>query len=48
MKITPRKKQLIDFINSYSQQHGFAPSIPEIAKKLKRAASTIHQHLDEL
>ncbi len=48
MKITPRKKQLIDFINSYSQRYGFAPSIPEIAKKLKRAGSTIHQHLEEL
>jgi len=48
MKITPRKKSLIEFINSYSQKHGFAPSIPEIGKRFNLAISTVHQHLQEL
>jgi adenine-specific DNA-methyltransferase len=48
MKITPRKKELLNFINSYSKRHSFAPSIPEMAKRFKLAISTIHQHLEEL
>ena len=48
MKITPRKKQVIKFINSYGQKHGFAPSISEIAKRFNLAISTVHQHLAEL
>lgn len=48
MKLTPRKKKILDFINSYSQKYGFAPSIPEIAKHFNLAISTIHQHLKEL
>ena len=48
MKITPRKKRLIEFVNAYTRLHGFSPSIPEIAENLKRAQSTIHQHLKEL
>src|SRR3989344_2989360 len=48
MNITPRKKQLLDYNNSYRKAHGFAPSIPEIAKRFKLAISTVHQHLEEL
>ncbi len=46
--MTPRKKQILEFINSYSRKRGFAPSIPEIAKRFNLAISTIHQHLAEL
>ena len=46
--LTPRKKQIVDFINSYNQTKSFSPSISEIAKKFKLAISTIHQHLEEL
>lgn len=48
MTMTPKKKHLLDFVNDYEKRRGFAPSIPEIARKLKRAPSTIHQHLEEL
>ncbi len=48
MKLTPSKKRIVDFINSYTRKHEFAPSIPEIAKKFKLAVSTVHQHLEEL
>ena len=48
MKLTPRKKQITDFINSYNRRRGFAPSIPEIAQRFKLAVSTVHQHLEEL
>ncbi|MDZ4240546.1 MAG: transcriptional repressor LexA [Patescibacteria group bacterium] len=48
MGLTPRKKQLLDFLDFYNQQKGFSPSIKEIAKHLNLAVSTIHQHLEEL
>lgn len=46
--LTPRQKQIFDFINSYQKKHGYAPSIPEIAKRLKRAISTVHEHIASL
>src|SRR3989338_2790490 len=48
MRMTPRKKRVLEFINSYSRKRGFAPSIPEIAKRFNLAISTVHQHLAEL
>src|SRR3989344_401377 len=48
MRMTPRKKQVLEFVNSYSRRRGFAPSIPEIAKRFDLAISTVHQHLAEL
>lgn len=47
--LTPQKKKILDFINTYSIKHGFSPSLEEIKKKLKlHSVSTIHQHLEEL
>ncbi len=48
MAITPKKKEILDFINTFTKRKGFSPSIPEIAKHFKKSISTIHQHLDEL
>jgi len=47
--LTPQKKKILDFINFYSNQKGYSPSLEEIKKKLKlRSVSTIHQHLEEM
>ncbi len=47
--LTPQKKKILNFINTYSTKHSFPPSLEEIKKKLKlRSVSTIHQHLEEL
>lgn len=47
--LTPQKKKILDFINLYSEQKGYSPSLEEIKKKLKlKSVSTIHQHLEEL
>ncbi len=46
--MTPRKRQLLDFINSFSRKHGFAPSHEEIGRHFKLAISTVNQHLQEL
>jgi len=47
--LTPQKKKILDFINSYSEEKGYSPSQNEVRKKLKlRSISTINQHLQEL
>ena len=48
-KLTPKKKIILDFINSYQIKNSFAPSLEEIKNKLKlHSVSTIHQHVEEL
>ena len=47
--ITPKQKKVLDFITSYSQKKGYAPSLEEIKSHLKlKAISTIHEHIEAL
>lgn len=47
--ISPKQKQVLDFVTSYTSKKGFSPSHKEIAKKLGiKTVSTIHQHLSAL
>lgn len=46
--LTPRQKQILDFIKSYSKRHGYSPSISEIARRFKRAVGTVHEHIQKL
>src|SRR3989338_7526196 len=48
MTLTPKQKQIYDFIKTYSDKKGFSPIHEEIAKKFKLAVSTIHEHLSAL
>lgn len=48
MTLTPKQKQIYDFIKKYSEKKGISPSQEEIAKKFKLAVSTIHEHLSAL
>jgi len=48
MTLTPKQKQIYDFIKTYSDKKGFSPTHEEIAKKFKLAVSTIHEHLSAL
>ena len=44
-----RKKQILDFVNSYVGKNGFAPSLEEIKKKTGLSSvSTVHHHLKDL
>ncbi|MBI2035734.1 MAG: transcriptional repressor LexA [Candidatus Liptonbacteria bacterium] len=43
--ITQKKKEILDFVKSYSKKRGYSPTIPEIATKIGRAFGTIHEHL---
>ena len=44
-----RKKQILDFVNTYAKKNGFAPSLEEIRKKTGLSSvSTVHKHLKDL
>ncbi|BCX16109.1 MAG: hypothetical protein KatS3mg098_338 [Candidatus Parcubacteria bacterium] len=44
--ITKRQKQVLDFIKSFKEKRGYAPSIEEIKKHFRLSSvSTIHHHL---
>ena len=49
MMLTPRQKQILDFIKNYTKKKGFAPSLEEIKKHFRlNSVSTIHQHIEAL
>src|SRR3989344_3217581 len=47
--LTKRQKEVMDFVENYSQKKGYAPWFGEIRKRLKLASvSTIHFHISKL
>ncbi len=46
--ITPKQKQILDFIEEYYRNNQFSPTLEEIAKKFKRSVPTIHQYIRSL
>lgn len=49
MALTPRQKQVLDFLVSFSSENGFSPSFEEIARELKLASlATVHKHVNAL
>src|SRR4030042_4582958 len=47
--LTPKQKDILDFVNQYHKRHGFSPSLEEIGKRFKLSAlSTVYQHLKAL
>jgi repressor LexA len=49
MPLTRRQKQILDFLQSYIREHGYAPSFEEIAGRFEfRSLATVHEHLSNL
>lgn len=49
MALTPRQKQVLDFLVVYSEKNGFSPSFEEIAGALNLASlATVHKHITAL
>jgi len=49
INITPKKKKILDYLETYQQKNGYSPTLEEIANKLHVSSkATIHQHLTEL
>ena len=47
--VTKRQKQVLDFIKSFQQKKGYAPSLEEIKKHLRLSSvSTAHHHVSKL
>lgn len=49
MALTPRQKELLDFIANFVDDHGYCPSYDEIARGLELASlATVHKHIAAL
>lgn len=46
--LTPKQKQILDFLTSYTNDNGYAPSLEEMARKFKKTIPTIFQHIKTL
>jgi len=47
--ITPRQREVMEFIRTFTKEHGFSPSQPEIAKAIGVAnQSGVQGHLNKL
>jgi repressor LexA len=49
MPLTKRQKEILDFLQGYLEEHGYAPSFEEIAGHFGFASlATVHEHLENL
>jgi repressor LexA len=49
MALTPRQKELLDFLAGFIENHGYSPSYEEIASGLDLASlATVHKHISAL
>jgi len=47
--LTPRQKQILDFITHYNKRYGVSPALEEIKRHFRlRSVSNIHQHIEAL
>lgn len=49
MPLTKRQRQILDYLNSYAVEKGYAPSFEEIAEHFNyNSLATVHEHLSNL
>jgi repressor LexA len=49
MPLTKRQREILNYLGSYSEQHGYAPSFEEIADSFGYSSlATVHEHLSNL
>ncbi|MBL8148357.1 MAG: transcriptional repressor LexA [Blastocatellia bacterium] len=49
VSLTPRRKQILDYLHKYTDEHGYAPTIHEICKYFNLSSTaTVHKHLTAL
>lgn len=46
--LTPKQKQILEYIKKYLKKNEYSPSLEEIGESFKLAKSTIHQHIENL
>ena len=49
MPLTRRQKEILDYLQTYIRDHGYAPSFEEIARRFRFSSlATVHEHLTNL
>jgi repressor LexA len=49
MPLTRRQREILDYLTSYIDEHGYAPSFEEIAGRFQfQSLATVHEHLTNL
>ncbi len=49
MAVTRRQKEVLDFVGSFVERHGYSPSFEEIARGLNlKSLATVHKHITNL
>ena len=49
MPLTKRQKEILDFLQVYLEEYGYAPSFEEIARRFGYSSlATVHEHLENL
>ncbi len=46
--LTPKQKEILDYILSFLDTEGYSPSLEEIAKHFQKSIPTVHQHVEAL
>jgi repressor LexA len=47
--LTKRQREILDYLNDFIQQHGYAPSLEEIGRRFSLSSlATVHKHLTNL
>ena len=47
--LTRRQREILDFLNEFIEQHGYAPSLEEIGRRFGLSSlATVHKHLTNL
>ena len=48
INLTPKQKQILDFIQDFTRANGYPPSLSEMSKKFNKSIPTIFQFVDTL
>ena len=49
LPLTKRQREILDYLNEFIQQHGYAPSLEEIGRRFSLSSlATVHKHLTNL
>src|SRR5688572_25017056 len=49
LPLTKRQREILDYLNEFIAQHGYAPSLEEIGRRFNLSSlATVHKHLTNL
>ena len=49
LPLTKRQREILDYLNEFIEQHGYAPSLEEIGRRFNLSSlATVHKHLTNL